>query len=361
LVFQNKELGNFFNNTFITFRTDPSKESWKELREKFDIQGTPTVVLIKPDGEELDRINGFDEADEFVGAVKEYLAGNNLLSSFIAAAKENPEDIKANFDLAKKYASRWEDDKAYPYYAKTLELDPDDTKGFRLEATFNVAINKIRSRENPNPEPLKQFIAENTNDEYMLNSYSSLARYYQTHEQKDKVMPLWEELLAKRPDNPDVMNEYAYNVFNLKDETRYEKAKAQAEKSLTVAEEDDLFMSYYNLIRYHRLKEENEKALAMYELAATKVPKEPFFKYGYGATALLIKKTSAYDQGIEMVKKAIEMNDGSPLYWDTLAGLYLEKGELEEAIKAQEKALELMPDNKAFLEKLETYRGTEKK
>ena len=173
-------------------------------------------------------------------------------------------------------------------------------------------------------------------------------------------MPLWEEILAKMPDNPDVMNEYSFNVFSLEDEGRYEKAKTQAEKALSLAGEDDLFMGYYNLIRYHRLKEDNDSALAMYEEAAGKVPKEPFFKYGYGAVVLQAKKVEKYDRGIEMVKKALEMNDGSPQYWDTLAGLYFEKGERKEAIKALEKALELRPDNKAFQEKLAKYREPEK-
>jgi len=48
-------------------------------------------VLIKPDGEELDRINGFDGKDEFVGEVKDYLAGNNLLSNLLAQVEANPE------------------------------------------------------------------------------------------------------------------------------------------------------------------------------------------------------------------------------------------------------------------------------
>jgi cytochrome c-type biogenesis protein CcmH/NrfG len=62
-----------------------------------------------------------------------------------------------------------------------------------------------------------------------------------------------------------------------------------------------------------------------------------------------------------MARKAIEINDGVAAYWDTLAALYFEQGENEEAVKAQEKALELMPDNQAYQKKLETYKGIEKK
>ncbi len=353
MVFQNKELGSFFNKEFIAFRITPTDDAWKEFRERFEISGTPTVVLIKPEGEELDRINGFEGADEFVDSVKDYLAGNNLLTTFVAQVEENPDDVEANFNLGKKYTSRWENDKAYPYYSKTIELDPEDSKGYKAEASLRVAVYLIGSREDPDPEPLKLFIANNTNQEFMFEAYSSLARYYQGKEENDKVMPLWEEILAKMPDSPNVMNEYAYNVFSLKDESRYDKAKAQAEKALGSGDEDALFLGYYNIIRYHRLKEDNESALAVYAEAMQKVPTEAFFGYGYAAVALQEKMTDHYDRGIEMAKKAIEINDAVASYWDTLAGLYFEQGEREGAIKAQEKALELRPDNQAYQKKLE--------
>ena len=361
MVFQNKELGSFFNEKFINFRITPSDEGWQKIRGLFEIRGTPTVVLVKPDGEELDRVNGFDGPDEFMASVREYLAGENLLSTYIAQIEENPDDIEANFGLGKKYTSRWQDETAYPFYAKTIELDPEDSKGHNAEASLRIAMFKIEAREDPNPEPLKQFIAKNTNQEFMIESYSSLARYYQRKEENDKVMPVWEELLAKMPDDPAVMNEYAYNVFDLEDESRYEKAKAQAEKALNSGDEEALFYGHYNTIRYYRLKKDNDTALIKYAEAAEAVPTEAFFSYGYAAVALQEKKTDHYDRGIEFIKKAIEINPGSASYWDTLAGLHFEKGEREEAIKAQEKAVELRPDFQAYQQKLEKYQGQEKK
>ncbi len=331
------------------------------MRERYEIRGTPTVVLVKADGEELDRVNGFDGVDEFVSSVKEYLSGNNLISTFISNVEANPDDVEVNFKLGKKYSSRWDDEKAYPYYAKAIELDPDDTKGFKAEATLRMAVYKIRSRENPDPGPLKQFIANNTNEEFMYESYSSLARYYQMQKENDKVLATWEEVLAKLPDKPNVMNEYAMTVFNLREESKYETAKKLAEKALNSGDEDALFIGYYNLITYHRLKEDNDSALAMYEEAIQKLPKEPFFKYGYATIVTREKLTNNYDRAIELTKEAIAMNTDSAVYWDTLSGLYFEKGEREEAIKAIEKALELRPDSKVYQSKLEKYQGQEEK
>lgn len=331
------------------------------MRERFEIRGTPTVVLLKPDGDELDRINGFDGTDEFVASVKDYLAGNNLLSTFAAAVEKNPDDIEANFKLAKKYSSRWDDDKADTYYEKTIELDPENTKGFKTEATLRRAVYKIQMRENPDPEPLKQFIATNTDEEFIYESYSNLARYYQNQKQNDQALATRKEVLNKLPDNPRVMNDYAMTVFNLRIESEYEKAKELAEKALTSGDKDALFSGYYNLINYYRLKEDNDSALAMYEEAIKNVPKEPFFKYGYATVVMREKIADKYDRAIELANEAIAMNDGAAYYWDTLAGLLFEKGERADAIKAMEKALELRPENKVYQQKLEKYREQEEK
>ncbi len=361
MVFQNKELGSFFNEKFINFRITPVDEGWKKIRELFEIRGTPTVILVKPDGEELDRINGFDGADKFMATVEEYLAGENLLSTFLAQVEENPDDVEANFNLGKKYSSRWEDDKAYPFYAKTIELDPEDSKGHGSEASLRIALHKISSREDPDPEPLKQFIAGNTDQKFMIESCSALARYYQGKKENDNALSVWEEVLVKMPDNPMVMNEYAYSVFYLEDESRYEKAKAQAEKALSSGNEDALFLGHYNIIRYYRLKNDNDTALIKYAEAAEQVPTEAFFAYGYASIALKEKKTDLYDRAIESVKKAIEINKGVAEYWATLAGLTFEKGDLTEAIKAQEEALFLQPTNRSYKQILEKYREVEKK
>ena len=361
MVFQNKELGSFFNEKFINFRITPSDEGWQKIRGLFEIRGTPTVVLLKPDGEELDRINGFDGADEFMAAVEEYLAGENLLSTFLSQVEENPDDVEANFNLGKKYSSRWEDDKAYPFYAKTIELDPENSMGHESEASLRIALHKIESREDPDPEPLKKFIVGNTDQKFMIESYSALARYYQGKKENDNALSVWEEVLVKMPDNPMVMNEYAYTVFYLEDESRYEKAKVQAEKALSSGNEDALFLGHYNIIRYYRLKNDNDTALIKYAEAAEQVPTEAFFAYGYAGVALEMKKTEVYDRAIESVKKAIEINKGVAVYWDTLAGLTYEKGDLAEAIKAQEEALWLQPNNQSYKQKQEKYREAEKK
>lgn len=318
-------------------------------------------MLVKADGEELERVNGFDGVDEFVGSVKEYLAGNNLLATFVANVETNPDDAEANFKLGKKYSSRWDDEKAYPYYAKTVELDPDDIKGYKTEATLRMAVYKISSRENPDPEPLIQFIAKNTSEEFMYESYASLARYYQMKKENDKVLATWEEVLSKLPDKPNVMNEYAITIFNLQEGSKYDRAKSLAEKALSSGDEDALFMGYYNLITYHRLKEDNDGALAMYEEAIQKLPKELFFKYGYATVVAREKIADKYDRAIVLAKEAVEMNADAATYWDALAGVYFAKGDHEEAIRAIEKALELRPESIVYQQKLDKYRRQEEK
>lgn len=60
LVFQNTESAQFINKTFVSFKIIKGDENYKELREQFNMLGFPTIIVLLPDGEERDRIIGFD-------------------------------------------------------------------------------------------------------------------------------------------------------------------------------------------------------------------------------------------------------------------------------------------------------------
>ena len=58
---------------FHTFKADMTKSLSPEvekLKEKYNIIGVPTVLIINSEGKEVKRITGFIEADEFLNIIK---------------------------------------------------------------------------------------------------------------------------------------------------------------------------------------------------------------------------------------------------------------------------------------------------
>jgi len=54
-VFQDKQIGDFFNENFINFKVNGDRGSGRELANLYDVKGYPTVVFIDPKGVVLSR------------------------------------------------------------------------------------------------------------------------------------------------------------------------------------------------------------------------------------------------------------------------------------------------------------------
>jgi tetratricopeptide (TPR) repeat protein len=314
------------------------------------------LLLLNPEGQEIDRVIGFDgNRDEYFQRLQDFEAGNGSLLSLLERLEENPDDVETNFKIGKRYIDRYEWEKVQPYFLKVLETDPDDEKGFRSEATYNLSV--YETRINGNIEPLQKFIAGCTESELLYRSYGILASHFIQKERFDEALALYEEALGRLPQNADLMADYAMFVFTSKIEGKYELGYERAKKAMTLKPEDEevLFNSLYSLIAYYRNTENLEEYFATYKEALAKMPNDTFFMYGYAEALLRTESKDKYDEGIEIVKKALELEPEAPHLWHTLGKIYFEKGDMERAIEAAQKAVDIVPQSKQYQETLDKF------
>lgn len=57
------------NENYVVVILDINKEY--QIADQFDVFGTPTTVVITPDGNEIYRLEGYVESDEFLDGLKE--------------------------------------------------------------------------------------------------------------------------------------------------------------------------------------------------------------------------------------------------------------------------------------------------
>ena len=92
-------------------KVNAEKGEGPEIAKKYEVTGFPTMVVIDPKGEELDRIVGFRPPKELLKSLKPILEGK----SFAALKKkvaEKPSDLEATVALGQKYEEREDIDKA---------------------------------------------------------------------------------------------------------------------------------------------------------------------------------------------------------------------------------------------------------
>jgi len=300
LVFQDEQVGKFFSRHFISLTIDGAQGDGKKLRTELNVRGFPTVLFMNSEGQELNRIVGFDGSKEgylyFLDLMasgtwkgdgydkKKLFRSTEVLSHSLEYDlqrwRTDSTNAELNFIIAMKYAKQLNIEQAFPYFNKALKLDPNDRLNFKNEALYFNALYSARFEKNL--EPLHSFLKHTPIQRYIKTGYPGLIYFYNQSEnmQLDVLMTLYEEALAKMPNNADMMNSYAWSIFQ------------------------------------HKVKDK-------------------------------------YTKGIDLAKKAVEISPAKANIWDTLGWLYYETGDKENAIYALKKAVELSPDSDGYKKNLE--------
>jgi tetratricopeptide (TPR) repeat protein len=172
-------------------------------KERFQLAGFPTVIVMNSAGKEIDRIYGYLPPDEFVTTVKDYLQGKNTLED-LEGRYETESDAELAFRLAEKYEGRRRYEEAAKYYNKVLDLDPKNEKGHSEDALFNVAWVKLRGEDPQGAvDAFKYFLQKFPQSEMAIVAERYVPFSYAEAGDTSQALKLYEKFLKDHPDSPD--------------------------------------------------------------------------------------------------------------------------------------------------------------
>ena len=173
-------------------------------RERYEIAGFPTVILMNSSGEEIDRIFGFLPPKEFVSTIQDYLQEKNTLEDLKRRFEADPKDALLAFQLADKYEGRRMYEEASSYYTKVVDLDPNDEKGNSDDALFNLAWLKVREKEYLKAvDAFNHFLHKFPKSEMVTIAERYIPYCYSRTGDTTRALKLFEEFLVLYPDSPD--------------------------------------------------------------------------------------------------------------------------------------------------------------
>ncbi len=112
-------VGKLVGEKAVALKLDAEKEG-KALAQRYKIEAYPTLLLLKADGTELDRIVGFREPATFATEFAASAAGKTALTRAIAAVSAAPaaskEAVQARYDLASTLAQKGQHAEALAEY-----------------------------------------------------------------------------------------------------------------------------------------------------------------------------------------------------------------------------------------------------
>jgi tetratricopeptide (TPR) repeat protein len=196
------------NERLIPIKIDAEKGEGIEIAKKYGVRAFPTIVVVKPSGEEIDRILGYVKASPFLATLQDYVRGENTIGVLLARVKEQPEDAAARYALAKKYGDRNEMGAAGTQYQKLLELDPENTLGHAEEAHFAVALSILRTDRDPSR--MAAFLESFPQSERRREGLSLLWRFYIREKDGPQGRKYFMRYIETWPTDAGMMNNYAW-------------------------------------------------------------------------------------------------------------------------------------------------------
>lgn len=187
----------------VALRFDAEKET--ELAKRFQVGAYPTILLLKSDGTEIDRIVGYKDADTFLSNVADALAGRNGVTRAKAKLEGHEKDPMVRQDYGDALAQAGKYDEALQEYLWCFDHG-DESMGYggvrlsfllgdikRLGASHPPALKALEDRRDAAQAALLE-----TPDDYKHASemaaidreLGTVKRTLAVHDQLEKAGPL---------------------------------------------------------------------------------------------------------------------------------------------------------------------------
>lgn len=295
-------------------------------------------MTIGGDGAEVDWTVGYGPPPEkFHERMMKMPAGEGTFRSYSAALVKNPKDAAAAFQMARKWADRYDDAKPTEYYRMVVTLDPEGKSGVytdeynRLSATYTeyaeFALGGVGlSGAKRNPEAMKAFMAKYPQSQFLKQAYARLSDFYElpASASKDEATAFFVDYTARYPEDPYALMDWLGRIA--RDKGDFAKGVELAEKIKVLNRANPAVRINKALADFYLAKGDAEEADKAYgkdfmKNRATLLAYDMIDYANYWAG-----KGSNLEAATAAVESAMKLNPTSTYFVQQAAGVYLKAG-----------------------------------
>lgn len=206
LVYSRPDVYDYANSKQINYKIDAEKGEGIAFKEKYKVEGYPTVLFIDGDGNEVERIYGYYPAPQFKEMMMDYSQKKNTYTELKSTLEKDPSNIEANFKIADKLMTMDKTDEAKNNYRKIIEVDPDNKYGRTDDAKYMLA--ELSDTAVVIAE-LEKFVSENPGSDVVKDALTSIGDKYNSNRGDIASADKWfKEALNKFPNDEQVRISY---------------------------------------------------------------------------------------------------------------------------------------------------------
>jgi TolA-binding protein len=171
---------------------------------RFGVRSFPTVLMLKPNGMEIDRIVGYLPPDEFVTAIINAMSGIGTLEDLLNKLAAKPKDIELTYEIGQKYRWRGDYDKAATYFQEVMMLDLGNAKKMGAQAAFNLGHMQYKKKNyTAAVASWRNMITAYPQDSTGIEAQLMIALSYQNAKDFKKAKAEFKSFLKKYPDTEE--------------------------------------------------------------------------------------------------------------------------------------------------------------
>jgi thioredoxin-related protein len=214
-TWNDKDVRAWLKDHCVSLKIDAEKE--EALAKRFQITSFPTIVLLKPDGTEIDRLVGYKGPADFLAEAKDALAGKDGITrvkeKLVGKNKDNP---TLRMALGDALARRGRHEEALKEYVWCLEQGSRHDPTFAtpplfmqisfLAAAYEPARKLLKDRK----DAWREAIVKGKASEDDIENFGMLCRY---ERKSEEILKLFDELRAKKSPQANKLFDHAVDLL----------------------------------------------------------------------------------------------------------------------------------------------------
>ncbi len=175
------------------------------LAKIYGVAGYPTMVLIKPNGTELDRLVGFYPPEEFVPALFDIMQNRNTLDDYLTRLTNHPDSHALRIEVAEKYQYRSMNVPATMHYDYIILDDPENLQGFSDNSMLALGRMKLKAERYSDAIDMFEKLQDRYPDSELFEEANVYVPYtYMKAGEDKKAIEYFEVFKTEFPESEDI-------------------------------------------------------------------------------------------------------------------------------------------------------------
>ncbi len=148
---------------YVALRVDADSSEGAALMRRYNVGALPTVLALRADGTEIDRLTGDNDSTTIIAALAAWRRGESTLSVLAARVAQRPNDLAMRLDVGTRFADRGDAAHALEHLQRVIAGDAGNAQGYKSRALLAMG-DRLYLRALHDPEHAVAPLRELTHD-----------------------------------------------------------------------------------------------------------------------------------------------------------------------------------------------------